>query len=187
MRVVWMLEECGVDYDYVAATPHSPDILKVNPTGRVPALVADDTVIADSVAILTFLADRHGVATEQAGTLARARQDSLTQLIVEELDGALWTGTKHRFALPEEHRVPDIFSAARFEFERGINRLSEALGKGPYLMGETFTIADILAAHCLVWARSSQYPEPPDHVVAYGKRCRARPAFRAALARGKTN
>jgi glutathione S-transferase len=81
----------------------------------VPVLVAEGVPITDSVAIMTFLADRHGKLTFPAGTLDRARQDSLTQFIIDEFDALLWTAAKHSFILPEEHRVPEIKESLKWE------------------------------------------------------------------------
>ena len=87
-RVVWLLEELGVPFDQVGAPPRSDDVVALNPSGKVPVLVADGVPISDSTAILTFLADRHGAFTYPAGTLDRARQDSLTQFLLDEFDDA---------------------------------------------------------------------------------------------------
>ncbi|MEZ5799970.1 MAG: glutathione S-transferase N-terminal domain-containing protein [Nitratireductor sp.] len=59
-RVPWMLEELGVAYELERVGPRSEAILAVNPAGKVPALLADGEAIIDSVAIIQFLADRHG-------------------------------------------------------------------------------------------------------------------------------
>lgn len=184
MRALWMLEEVGCEYDYSPDFPRTPEVMAVNPTGRIPALIVDDKVVTDSVAIVTFLADAYGVATFPAGTVERAQQDALTQMVVEELDGPLWVSSKHKWVLPKELRNPEAVNAAHWEFGVGISRLADALGEGPYLMGDTFTVPDLIAAHCLAWARLAEYPAVPEQIAAYGKACRARPAFKAALAKG---
>jgi glutathione S-transferase len=58
-RVMWMLEEAGQDYEVVAAAAGSEEARNYNPSGKIPALVVDDKVIIDSVAICQFIADRH--------------------------------------------------------------------------------------------------------------------------------
>lgn len=59
--VLWMLEECGADYELVplqyGAQMKSPDYLAINPMGKVPALTAGDLVITEAAAILMYLAD----------------------------------------------------------------------------------------------------------------------------------
>ena len=60
-NVVWMLEECGAKYDTVLLNfgddLHSPEYLAINPMGKLPALKYGDTVITETAAIITFLAD----------------------------------------------------------------------------------------------------------------------------------
>ena len=63
LRVLWLLEELGLEYEHVSASPRSPDVVALNPSGKVPVLVTEDTPITDSTAILSFLADRHGAFT----------------------------------------------------------------------------------------------------------------------------
>ncbi|MEL6168791.1 MAG: glutathione S-transferase family protein [Pseudomonadota bacterium] len=182
-RVAWMLEEAGLEFEHVNAGPRSDEVMAVNPSGKIPAFLVDGTMITDSVAILTYLADRHGVATYPPGTLERARQDALTQFAVEELDGVLWTISRNKFVLPKEHRVPEAIDGAIWEYQRSLARLSTHLGDGPWLMGEIFTIADIVAIHCLGWGIVAKAAKPEGAVSAYLDRARARPAYAATSAR----
>jgi glutathione S-transferase len=126
MRVLWMLEEIGVPYDHVAAAPRSEEVTRFNPAGKVPVLIADGVPITDSVAIMTFLGDRHDALTHTPGTLERARQDSLTQAIIDEFDAALWMAARHSFVLPEDKRMPEIKDSLRWEFERAQDRFFPA-------------------------------------------------------------
>ncbi|WP_316013855.1 glutathione S-transferase family protein [Roseobacter sp. HKCCA0434] len=183
MRVMWMLEELGQDYELVPAKPQSEEIRAVSPAGKVPVLRVGAAFLSDSVAIIQFLADRHEALTAPAGTIERAVQDGHTQFLCDEVDGSLWTAAKHAFVWPEEMRVPEAKEAARIEFSRAMARLEERLGEGPYLAGSDFAVPDLLAAHCLSWAKSAKFEVESEVVTAYGKRCRARPAFRRALER----
>lgn len=62
-NVRWMLEECGADYDTVAvrfgADMKAPAYRAINPMGKVPALTHGDTVLTETVAIITWLAERY--------------------------------------------------------------------------------------------------------------------------------
>jgi glutathione S-transferase len=107
-RVLWTLEELGQSYDLVPAQPQSAEARAANPSGKVPALVEDGESITDSVAIITYLADKHGALTAPAGTLARAKQDAITNMVIDEMDAILWTAARHSFILPEDRRVPEI-------------------------------------------------------------------------------
>uniref|UniRef100_UPI003564E28B glutathione S-transferase family protein n=1 Tax=Shimia sp. TaxID=1954381 RepID=UPI003564E28B len=120
--------------------------------------------------------DKHGALTFPAGTVERAHQDGFTQCILDEIDAVLWTAARHSFALPEDKRLPEIKDSLRWEYARNINRITDQI-RGPYLMGESFTLADIILAHCGGWAKSARFPADNEAFGAYLKRCRARPAF----------
>jgi glutathione S-transferase len=182
LRVLWMLEELGLAYDHVPAAPRSEDALRHSPAGKIPALLVDGAALTDSVAIMTFLADRHGALTYPAGTLERARQDAFTNRIIDEFDAVLWTAARHSFVLPEEMRIPAIKDSLKWEFERSQTRLGDAL-LGPWLMGNGMTVPDLLLAHCARWATNANFPLTDPRVIAHRDRMTARPAFQRAAAR----
>ncbi|MEM5583352.1 MULTISPECIES: glutathione S-transferase family protein [unclassified Roseibium] len=180
MRVMWLLEELGEAYEIDPAPPQSETVRDLTPDGKVPILIEDGTAITESVAICTYIADKHGRFTFPAGTLERARQDSFTQFGVDVLEGALWTSAKHSFVLPEGLRAPAVKEACRFEFAQGLKSLETRLGDGPYVMGDTFTIADIIIGHCSGWAFVAKFDLPKEGPVHdYFKRLRERPGFKA--------
>ncbi|NDR58572.1 glutathione S-transferase family protein [Aliiruegeria sabulilitoris] len=182
LRVVWMLEELGLPYELVAAAPRSPDVVAVNPTGKVPVLVVDNTPITDSTAILAYLADHHDNFTFAAGTLERARQDSLTQFLLDEFDAALWMAARHSFILPEELRESAIKKSLKWEFERSQRTLVSRMGEGTYLMGESMTVPDIILAHCGMWAQTARFPIVEPKLADYLERMCNRPALKRAMA-----
>jgi glutathione S-transferase len=178
-RVMWMLEEMGEDYIQIDAAPRSDEARRYNPSGKIPALVDGDEVLTDSVAIMTYLGDKHGKLTAPAGTPARARQDAMTFWLIDEFDAILWAAAKHSFVFPEEHRVPQVKDSLKAEFARAAAQLSERL-EGPFLMGDEMTHADILAVHCINWSIGANFPRLDDKLNQWAKSLRARPAFRAA-------
>lgn len=183
LRVLWMLEELGETFEHIDASPGSDAVKAVNPSGKVPVLVVDGTALTDSSAILSYLADKHGALSFPAGTLDRARQDGLMHKVLDELDAVLWTAARHSFVLPEDQRMPEIKGPLKWEFVRSCESLIEAMGDGPYLMGETFTIADIVCAHCLSWAINAKFAVENEDLRAYLGRCRDRDAFKRAASR----
>ncbi|WP_299672152.1 glutathione S-transferase family protein [uncultured Roseobacter sp.] len=182
LRVLWTLEELGEPYTHIAAGARTDEARTYNPLGKIPALVDGDAVLTDSVAIMTYLADKHGKLTAPAGTVGRAHQDAMTLWLVDEFDAILWAAAKHSFVLPEERRVPAVKDALKFEFERSAAVLSDRL-EGPFLMGDDITLPDILACHCLNWAVGAKFPRTDDKLFAYAKALRDRPAFQAASAK----
>lgn len=180
-RVLWALEEMDQPYELITAGPRSDEARQHNPLGKIPALLDGEDALTDSVAIMTYLADKHDTLTAPAGTIARARQDAMTFWLVDEFDALLWTAAKHSFVLPEDKRVPEIKPALRDEFARNVDKFAKQIA-GEFVMGDQMTIADILAVHCLNWAIGAKFGFENDTVDAYAKRLRDRDAFKAVRA-----
>ena len=181
-RVMWMLEELGEDYIQIDAGPRTPEAMKYNPSGKIPALVDGDEVLTDSVALMTYLGDKHGKLTAPAGTPARARQDAMTFWLIDEMDAILWAYAKNSFVLPEEMRVPAVKDNLKAEFTRNADLLAERL-VGSFLMGDQMTHADILAVHCINWSIGAKFPRVNDTVGKWAANMRERDAFKAAQAK----
>jgi glutathione S-transferase len=178
-RVMWMLEELGEDYDHIPAAPGSDEAKEYNASGKIPALIDGDETLTDSVAIMTYLGDKHGKLTHPAGTAARARQDAVTFWLIDEFDAILWAAAKHSFVFPEEQRIPAVKDSLQAEFARAAALLAERLD-GPYLAGDRMTHADILACHCINWSIGAGFPRVDDRLGKWAKSMRDRPAFTAA-------
>jgi glutathione S-transferase len=179
-RVLWMLEELGQPYKHEAAAPRSEGVTAFYPAGKVPILLDGDAVLTDSTAILTYLADKHGALTFPAGTIERAKQDGHTHFILDEMDSLLWTAARHSLILPEDKRVEAIKEPLKWEYESSLERLDTRLGSGPFLMGKTLTVPDLIATHCINWAVSAKFPSPSARVQAYVDDMRARATFQKA-------
>lgn len=181
-RVLWMLEELGQSYEHVPAAPRSQGVISFNPAGKVPVLIEDGTPITDSTAIIQYLADKHGALTYPAGTLDRARQDSLTQFLLDEFDAALWMAARHSFILPEELRQSAVKESLIWEFTQSQKTLVHRMGEGPFLMGAQMTVPDIILTHCGIWARVAKFPIHEARLTEYLERMTARPALQRVLA-----
>lgn len=175
-RVLWALEELGEAYVHHPVRPRAAQIQELTGQGKVPVLVSDGVAIGDSVAILQYLADRHGLLAPTAGTLDRARHDALAHRVVDELETPVWLAAKHSFVLPEERRLPELKPVLKWEWQRALGPFEGLVADGG-LWGDGVSIADILLTHCLDWGRSARFPDPPPGLAAYAERMRARPAY----------
>ncbi len=180
MRVLWMLEEVGAAYEHVDAKPHSQDVFDHHPSGKIPVFLDGDAALTDSAAIMMYLADKHNVLTFEAGTVERAKQDAWLHRVNDEVDALLWTAARHSFILPPEHRVPEVKESLKWEYARNIQRIMDEMD-GPYLMGSTVTVPDLILAHCGGWAMSAKFPTENDAFKSYIKRLRGREAFQRAI------
>ncbi|SEN32888.1 glutathione S-transferase [Palleronia salina] len=182
-RPLWLLEELELDFAHKPVAPHDDALRKLNPSGKVPVLVANGVSVTDSTAILSYLADREDKLTARPGTLDRARQDAVMQQVLDEMDAVLWCAARHSFILPEERRVPEIKDSLKWEFERNLNRIATRLEDTAYIAGEDMTIADIVFTHCLGWAMVAKFPLENTAARAYLDRMRERPAYNRATGR----
>ena len=193
LRALWALEEIGVPYEYVEVDiihgqGREPWFLKINPGGKVPVLDDDGTVITESAAICMHLAEKHPESRllPPPGTPERTACYKWISFILTELDAPLWTIAKHRFVLPEERRVPAAIDTAGWEFSVAAKILETALGDNLYLVGNSLTVADILAGHTLLWAKSARL-ELGSALETYVNALEGRLAFVRAREKARAN
>src|SRR5690606_41345862 len=105
-RVLWMLEELGVPYEFVEIGRRSPEAYALNPSGKVPILIDGDLKITDSAAICVYLADKHADMGFGAnpGLAGRAETGSWMHFAQSEFEAPLWNKLRQRFLLPDAVR-----------------------------------------------------------------------------------
>ena len=183
LRALWALEEIGAPYEYVEVDilhgqGREPWFLKINPGGKVPVLDDAGTVITESAAICLDLAEKFPASNllPPTGTPERTACYKWISFILTELDAPLWTIAKHRFVLPEERRVPAVTDTAGWEFSVAAKILETAIANDLYLVGNSLTVADILAGHTLLWAKSARLELGPA-LVTYVNALKGHNAF----------
>jgi len=188
-RAVWALEEAHLDYEYVAVSFGSKDengsysegYRHLNAQGKVPTLVDQDLVVTESAAILNYIARKKPKANLMPATVElKARYDEISFFVLSELEQSLWTYAKHSFALPESMRVPEVKDTTKLEFKTTIKALQQLFDGEGFVVGDQFTMADILLAHTLAWAEKAKF-EVPDELIAYRKRMYGREACLKAI------
>ncbi|MTJ10400.1 MULTISPECIES: glutathione S-transferase family protein [unclassified Anabaena] len=172
--IQWYLEELKVPYQFVlldmqAGEHLQPEYLKINPMGKVPAIVDGDFQLWESGAILLYLAEKYDKTADSLEEKA-----IFTQWVLFA-NSSLGTG---------------IFIEANREREmpRLLTPLNEILAKQPFLLGNDFTVADVAVGSMLSYIPImlkldlSAYPE----VLNYIKAISERPAFQKSIG-GKNN
>lgn len=179
-RLLWMLEELHIPHRHDRVMPFTQAAREAVPGGRLPALeLRDGTILQDSTAILSFLADRYGALTHPPGSVERAVQDGWTHRVGERIDGPLmnWTTFMQGHGPPP---VPEVRAWVADCLAEGFTAVAESLPDTSWLTGEEFTIADIVLGHCLHWAERYQAMPEDGRLRAYLARVRRRPAYLAA-------
>src|SRR5690242_19841090 len=141
-RATWALEEAGADYDFrridlAKGAARQAAFLAINPGGKLPALVDGELQLCESAAICAYIGDRFPAAaiTPRCGSAERARHDQWCCFVISELEQPLWTMAKHRFAIPEQWRVPAVIETAKWEFSRAAQVLETGLGEHTHILG----------------------------------------------------
>ncbi len=149
--------------------------LAVNPLAKVPAIVHDGALVTEQGAIFIYLADLF----PEAG-LAPAIGDPLRGPYLRWL---VYYGSSFEPAVMDKWAKHEILPGCPyFSFDAMLETLVAPLRKGPYLLGERFTAADVLFGTALGWTTGFKLvPELPE-IKAYIERVYARPAFVKVMA-----
>jgi glutathione S-transferase len=140
----WMLEEVGQPYrtellDF-ATTMKAPDYLSINPMGKVPAIRHGDTVVTEAAAICAYLADAFPQArlSPPHGHRLRGPYYRWLFFVAGPLE-AVVSNKAMGFIVPAGREG----MAGYGRFADVMNVLESAVSRGDYLVGDSFTAADV--------------------------------------------
>jgi glutathione S-transferase len=175
-----MLEELGVDYrielvNLQAGEQRRPEFLALNPLGKLPTLVDGDTVVTEQVAVYLHLADRFPEAGLAPAVGDPARGGYLRWMVYY---ASCFEPAVVDRSLKRDGGEPTM-SPYR-DFDSMLAALEGQIAKGPWVLGERFSAADVLWATALNWTTQFGLVPKTDVITAYIERARARPAFQRA-------
>lgn len=186
IRVLWALEELGVDYKLVsyertAAFRAPPELAEIHPLGKSPVIVEGDLVLAESSAILRYINTRHGDGrlAPPAGTDAYALHDEWLDYV--ESSAALPLLTLFRATVQKNY---EAIAEAKKPVNKALAYIGNGIGDGPWLMGEALSLADIQMSYMLAIAEALGMLRDHPRVADYLARMRAHPTFIKATALG---
>jgi glutathione S-transferase len=180
--VVWTLEEIGEPYELVfvdlfKGAQKAGDVVALNPMGKVPLLVDGDAVVSESAAIALYLADRYA-----SGRLAPRLDDPrrgayfrwtlFAPSVIEPASMAKGAGWEYK---PSQ--------AGWGDYEAVMSAIEQALTTGPFLLGEMFSIADVVFGGTLRFMTRFKMMTASPQIAAYIARLEARPALQRSDAR----
>jgi glutathione S-transferase len=181
IRVRWTLQELGADFEAVrvnmlAGEHKAPEYLKVNPAGKLPALVDGDAVLTESIAIVLYLAekyaDKHLIP---ADPVKRAQLYKWLLFATTELEQPLWRMARHSNLYPEDRRIPAEIEVARDDFKPMAAVLEEHMKGREFIVGNSVTVADFVMAYTLDWAGMVGLLDGFPRLRAYMERMYERP------------
>ena len=182
-NVRWMLEECGADYDTVGvpfgAEMKAPAYRAINPMGKVPALAHGDTVLTESLAIITWLAEHYPdkALIPPAGSDARGEYYRWLCFALHLEYAAI--DRKRAIENSEEVRLAIGYG----DFDTAFATLKARLQDRAHIVGDHFTALDLYYSGLLQWFIQRAQVLPAERVyLDYMNRHLARPAHQRAIA-----
>lgn len=181
-----MLEECALPYEVRAmqlgkAEQKEDWYLKINPNGRIPAIVdhdLDDFAVFESGAILIYLADKCG---RFLSSDVRQRSTTLQWLMFQMSGIGPMQGQAGVFRRYAPERIPYAIDRYTNESRRLYEVLDRRLGQSEYLAGE-YSIADIAVYPWIAAHEWSQIPiDGLSHLQAWMQKVAARPAVQRGM------
>lgn len=182
--VVWMLEELGIPYelrfvDMPAGAQKSPELLALNPMGKLPILVDGDVVVTESAAIGLYLADRYS-----SGDLAPAPSDPARGAYLR------WS-----FFAPSVVEPGAMAKLSGWAFKEGqagwgnfdamVASMDQAIAGKKFILGDRFSMADVVFGGTLRYMLMFKMVEGTPALRDYAARLGERPAAQRADARNQ--
>jgi len=156
-KVALFLEESGLPYDPIPVDTRkgeqfAPDYLKINPNGKVPAIVDGGTIVFDSNAILLYLAEKTGKFLPPATPSARG--ELLSWLMFVATGVGPFCGQAVHFKHFAKEMIPYANERYQFEARRHFQVLDQRLADRRYMVGDAYTIVDM---DVWGWARMATF------------------------------
>lgn len=150
-RCLWTLEEAGVPYtlkdvDMRNKEHKSQEFLKINPNGKIPALVDGDLSLFESMAINFYIAEAYKKELLGATAAQKGLVSQWSFWASSELQGPMIEVFIQKLFIPEERRDHNIIEKNLKELPDLLNTLNSNLEGKKYLVGDQFTLADLNTA-----------------------------------------
>ena len=191
MRVHWMLQELGLDYETKPIAARSGETSdahyrQINPKRKIPCLQHGSLSLTEGHAILHYLsslADSPVEAEYQRSILGRARYDEWSSFILMELDAtSLYVMRRHQDLHEIYGEAANANRAAREYFLKQLHAVLDSIPpEDGFLWGSQFSEIDILMVTCLDWASHYRIPLP-ERASRYRERIISRPGYKRAFA-----
>jgi len=188
-RVLWTAGEIGAKIDVQPINlqkgeGQSAEYKARHPHGKLPAAEVGGQSLIESGAISLHLALHHGAKPPFLPDLAGPEGAKVLQwafYATATLDDLTIDAFLNQNFVPEDKRNQALIDKAAKSWKETITPfLSKELGKKPYLMGDDFTLADVMVGYTAFYARQMGWLD--DNLKAYVGRLTERPAFKAAFA-----
>ncbi|MGA9573298.1 MAG: glutathione S-transferase family protein [Lysobacterales bacterium] len=175
----WALLECDLEFRAISGIEvlHSEELNKINPMGKVPAVVINGEPLFEAAAICTYLADlvpEKGLIAP-SGTRDRALHLQWVSFALTEMEAYLWSNARNTFVLPKEERISALFEQNNKAFLHAAGVLESVLSGTGFLVNNRFSVTDILVGFTLNWGKIAGLLNEQPHLLKYLERLKERP------------
>ena len=176
----WMLEETGADYsvhmlDY-ATSMKANDYLRINPMGKVPAIVHGDTVVTECAAICAYLADAFPDAGLAPPPPDRGAYYRWLFFAAGPVEAAVSDRARGNAPTEEQSRMVGYGN-----YDTVLDVLEQAVSQHDYVTGDSFTAADVYLGAHIGWGMQFGTMDKREAFVAYWERLSSRAAHKRAV------
>ena len=186
-RVIWALNELGLDYELVRLNPlkgetRTEEFRRIAPLGKIPVLVHGDNVFTESLAIMEYADSLNpDIRLVPDDPMDNYRFRHTIAYTMSELESYLWLAEQNG-RLRRIYSWPDGTGDQAVEHvSNNIPHLFELVSEHAFACGDDFTLADIYAYHVIRWAGTYDV-SIPEEVAVYLRRLSDRPAIPELLA-----
>jgi glutathione S-transferase len=181
LRAIWLINELEIDCEIVEVDMgigeyKGPQMVALNPTGKLPFLVDGHDVISESCAIQLYLAEKYlekgfmGANLSERGQIYR-----WMFFLATEIEQPLWRVGLHTRMYAEGERLAADVPLAKRDGEAMVAVLEDHMKDREFIVGDRLSVADFNAAYTLNWAREGGILDNAPRLNAYVERMYARP------------
>ena len=184
IRSLWAIEEVGIEYTHVAThffnDSKTDEYLAVNPNGRIPALVDGDLTLFESMAINLYLTKKYAPALYPSSDGEQAKAIQWSVWAISEIEPQQMQIVIQKF-FNRDNIDQSVIDSATENVQRPLAVLNEHLADREYLLGDSFSVADLNVAGVMLLMQMidfdlSAYP----NIQKWTSRCYERDALKRA-------
>lgn len=193
-RVIWLAYELGIEFRQVPViqanrltgrtgplpvNTRSPEFLRINPAGLIPAIDDGGLVLTESLAITLYLARKHGGAVAPLTVAEEGQAMMWSFWAATEIEGHALDILRNRVMRPPQERDAIVADAAEAVLNAKLPVLERALSATGWIMGGRFTVADLNVAEVLRYAAAAPALFAANPAIKqWLDACQQRPAFK---------
>ena len=192
-RILWLLEELGVPYEMKRYQRNAetrlapPELKEIHPLGKSPVITDGDTTIAESAAIVDYVIRRYGQGKDKPAMMpapGSADYEAYNEWLHYSEGSAMLPLMLNLYVMRLGEAAAPLVPRIESEIANHLGHLDGVLAKGPWVLGEELSGADIQLSFvgeiAGQFGRLATYPK----LHAWVQRFQARPAYKRALEKG---